>query len=68
MVDVRVEANIHVRGVMERGMPFVLNVAAREMSPVESAMERGKLHVMTVMGLAIMFAWSAMARVISCRT
>lgn len=63
-----VAAIFNVRDVMERGMPFVLNVAAREMSPVESAMERAKLHVMTVMGLAIMFAWSAMARVISCRT
>lgn len=68
MVDVRVEANIHVRGVMERDMPNVLNVVVRGKSLVESAMGRVKLHVMIVMALATMFAWSAMVRVISCRT
>ena len=65
---VKGKKSLHVGIAMERGMPNVLNVMVRGKSPVESAIGMAKLYVMTVMVLAITFAWSAMARAISCQT
>ena len=58
----------NVIGAMGLAMQCVVSVVAQERSNAKIVMIRAKLRVMTVMVLAITFAWSAMVRVISCQT